>query len=157
MPDVRRDLDRETRPALELGDGVLGIQRLFPRFEQLELIRVALDIFWQDGDVVVAQIYEAGFFEPRALLVFGLRIGDSHPRRQAAVFEPDDDDDEVALANLLEADVDRPLGPGAEELHRIVSALDAANGVEDPFALLLEVVESAADEHTERRGHRVSP
>jgi hypothetical protein len=35
--------------------------------------------------------------------------------------------------------------------------LDAANGVENGFALLLKVVESAADEHGEWRGHRASP
>ena len=132
------------------------VERLLPRVQQSELVRVALDILRQDGNVVIAQIDEAGLLEPRPLFVFGLRIRDPHPRRQAAVFEPDDDDEEVALANLFEADVDRPAGPGAEELHRIVPLLDAANGVEHRLALLLEVVEGAADEHSERRGHRVS-
>ena len=37
--------------------------------------------------------------------------------------------------------------PGAEELHRVVSALDATNGVEHRFALLLQVVEGVAHEH----------
>ena len=156
MPDVRRDLDREARPILELGDGVLCIERLLPRFQQLELVRVALDVFRQDGNVVIAQIDEAGLVEPRPLFVFGLRKRDPHPRRQAAIFLPDDDDEEVALTNLFEADVERPSGPGAEELHRVVTLLDAKNGVEDRLALLLEVVEGAAEEHSERRGHRVS-
>jgi hypothetical protein len=38
-----------------------------------------------------------------------------------------------------------------------VPLLDAADGVERRFALLLKVVEGAADEHSERIGHRVSP
>jgi hypothetical protein len=65
--------------------------------------------------------------------------------------------EEVAVADLVEADVNRSPWPRAEEFHRVVSALDAANGVENRLALLFEVVESAADEHSERRGHRVSP
>ena len=79
------------------------------------------------------------------------------PAGRLPYLSPDDDDEEVALANLVETDVNRPPGPGAEELHRIVSALDAANGVENRLALLLEVVEGAADEHSERVGHRVFP
>jgi hypothetical protein len=61
-----------------------------------------------------------------------------------------------SLSRTSSRQTHRPAGPGAEELHRVVSLLDALNGVEDPVALLLEVVESAADEHIERRGHRVS-
>jgi hypothetical protein len=53
------------------------------------------------------------------------------PGDQASVFVRDDDDEEVAFANLAEADIDRPIRSGAEELHRIVSALDTANRVED--------------------------
>jgi hypothetical protein len=104
-----------------------------------------------------SHIHEGGFLEPHALLVFGLRIRNSHPERQAAIFLPDDDDEEVAPADLLKTDIDRPPRPRAEKLHRVVSALDATNGVEHRLALLFEVVEGAADEHRERRGHRVSP
>jgi hypothetical protein len=38
-----------------------------------------------------------------------------------------------------------------------VPALHPANGVEHGFALLLKVVKGAADEHSERIGHRVFP
>jgi hypothetical protein len=97
------------------------------------------------------------FLEPSALLVFGLRVRNSHTGRQAAVFEPDYDDEKVAFANLVEADLYRLPGPGPEELHRIVPLLDAANGVEHRVALLLEVVERAADKDGERRGRLVFP
>jgi hypothetical protein len=154
IADIRRDLNRESGPILEFRNGVVCVERLLPRVEQSELIGVALDILWQNGDVISAQIDETRLVQPRALLVFGLRIGDSHSGRQTAVFVRDDDDEEVAFANLLKADVDRPPGLGAEEFHRIVPLLDAANGVEYRLALLLD--ERAADEHVERRGHQVS-
>ena len=157
ISDVRSDLDRELRPALEFRHSAVCVQRVLPRLEQSQLVRITLDIFRQDRNVVVAQIDEAGLLKPNSLLVFGLRIRNSHARRQAAIFEPNDDDEEVALANLIQADVDRPPGPRAKELHRIVSALDPPNGVENAFALLLEVVKGAADEHSERIGHRVFP
>src|SRR6202034_2672790 len=144
------------RPASGQGQSRRVRAPSIPRFQQPELVGVALDVFRQDGNVVIAQIDEAALVEPRPLFVFGLRKRDPPPRRQAAIFVPDDDDEEVALTNLFEADVERPSGPGAEELHRVVTLLDAKNGVEDRLALLLEVVEGAAEEHSERRGHRVS-
>ena len=156
LAKVSRDLDSELRPIRELADGMPCIELLSPSLQQPQLVRVALDIFRQDRNVVIAHIDEAAFLEPRALLVFRLRVGDFHPGRQAAVFEPDNDDQEVAFANLVEASLYGLLVPRAEELHRVMALLHAANGVENGLALLLKVVEGAADEDCERRGRRVS-
>ena len=97
ISDVRSNLDRQPRPIFELGDGVLCIERLSPRVQQSQLVRVALDKLRQDGNVVIAQVDEARLLEPDAFLVFRLRIRDFHAGRQAAVFEPDDNDEQVAL------------------------------------------------------------
>ena len=132
---------------------------MLPRVQKLDLVRVALDELRQDGNLVVAhglRLREG--FSSRTLpsSYSACEYETPQPERQAAIFLPDDDDEEVAPADLLKTDVERPLGPGAEELHRVVTLLDAKNGVEDRLALLLEVVEGAAEEHSERRGHRVS-
>ena len=84
----------------------------FHASNNLSLFRVALDELRQNRNVVIAQIDEARLVQPHALLVFGLRIRDACSMRQAAVLEFDDNDEEVAFANLFQADVDRPSRPG---------------------------------------------
>jgi hypothetical protein len=75
----------------------------------------------------------------------------------AAIFVTDDDDQSIAVSNILKASVDGLRRHGAKELHRTVRLLEESDRVEHPLSPIDEVAERAADEHGERRGHRVCP